>query len=390
MNIINRWSIWLAISTATVSLVSAADILPLKEPRLTEEQGKAQLEAFSKTWHTRAEWEARAKNIRECILREAHLTPLPARCPLKPITWGKQVRNGYTVENVAFESLPGFFVTGNLYRPLAEKGPLPAVLCPHGHSKLGRLDPATIARAATLARMGALAFAYDMVGYNDSSQAQHTDENVLTLQLWDSMRVLDFLTSFSDVDAKKIGCSGESGGGTQTFLLCATDSRVAVSVPVVMVSAHFFGGCKCESGLPIHHTDKHDTDNAEIAALFAPKPMCIVSDGKDWTKNVPQVEFPYIQSVYKLYGASDKVENVHLPEEGHDYGPSKRDAMYRFMAKHLGLNLKAVLADGKIEESDTALDPRSLQVFNQDHPRPDYALKDSAEIAAALEAAKRR
>jgi len=366
--------IWLAISSA--SLVQAADTLPKHEPRLTEEEGKAQLESFAKTWHNRAEWEARAKNIREGILREAHLTPLPARSPLKPIIWGKQVRNGYTVENVAFESLPGFFVTGNLYRPLGEKGPFPAVLCPHGHSKMGRLDPATITRAATLARMGAVAFAYDMVGYNDSAQAKHDDENVLTLQLWDSMRALDFITSLPEVDAKKIGCSGESGGGTQTFLLCATDPRVAVSVPVVMVSAHFFGGCKCESGLPIHHTDKHDTDNAEIAALFAPKPMCLVSDGQDWTKNVPQVEFPYIQSVYKLYGATAKVENVHLPEEGHDYGPSKRDAMYRFMAKHLRLNLKAVMADGKIDEVDTALDPKSLAVFNADHPRPDNALKD--------------
>jgi len=390
MSVAKRCLIGFAISTATVSLAPSADTLPFKEPRLTEEQGKAQLDSFAKTWHNRAEWQARAKNIREGILREAQLTPLPMRCPLKPIIWGKQVRNGYTVENVAFESLPGFFVTGNLYRPLAEKGPFPGVLCPHGHSKQGRLDPATITRAATLARMGAVAFAYDMVGYNDSSQAKHDDENVLTLQLWDSMRALDFVTSLPDVDEKKIGCSGESGGGTQTFLLGATDPRVAVSVPVVMVSAHFFGGCKCESGLPIHHTDKHDTDNVEIAALFAPKPMCLVSDGKDWTKNVPQVEFPYIQSVYKLYGAVDKVENVHLPEEGHDYGPSKRDAMYRFMAKHLGLNLKRVVADGKIDEVDTSLDPKSLNVFNEAHPRPEHALKDGAEVAAALEAVRRR
>jgi dipeptidyl aminopeptidase/acylaminoacyl peptidase len=388
--IAQRWTIWLGILAAAASLIMAADSLPMKEPRLTEEQGRLQLEAFAKTWHTRAQWEARAKNIRESILREAHLTPLPTRCPLKPIIWGKQVLRGYTVENVAFESLPGFFVTGNLYRPLDHNGPLPAVLCPHGHSKMGRLDPATITRAALLAKMGAVAFAYDMVGYNDSSQVTHKDDNVLTLQLWDSMRVLDFVTSLPGVDAKRIGCSGESGGGTQTFMLSAVDDRVAVSVPVVMVSAHFFGGCKCESGLPIHHSDKHDTDNAEIAALFAPKPMCIISDGKDWTKNVPQVEFPYIQSVYKLYNAVTNVENVHLPDEGHDYGPSKRDAMYRFMAKHLGLNLKTVLTpDGKIDESDTAIDPQSLQVFTEDHPPPSYALKDSAEIAAALEAAKK-
>jgi len=164
---------------------------------------------------------------------------------------------------------------------------------------------------------------------------------------------------------------------------------LAVSVPVVMVSAHFFGGCRCESGLPIHHSDTHDTDNAEIAALFAPKPLCIVSDGKDWTKNVPQVEFPYIQSVYKLYDAADRVENIHLPEEGHDYGPSKRAAMYRFMAKRLGLNLKAVTKpDGTFDESDATVDPISLQVFNDEHPRPAYALKGDAEVFRALEEAK--
>src|SRR5437899_1602017 len=167
------------VTMAFIATVAVGGPLPMKEPRLTEEQGKAQLDQFSKTWHTRAEWETRAKNIREGILREAHLTPLPTRSPLKPIIWGKQVRSGYTVENVAFESLPGFFVTGNLYRPLAEKGPFPAVLCPHGHSKQGRLDPATITRAATLVFFFKQKTAYDMVGYNDSAQAKHDDENVL-------------------------------------------------------------------------------------------------------------------------------------------------------------------------------------------------------------------
>ncbi|SPE58974.1 Acetyl xylan esterase [Verrucomicrobia bacterium] len=377
----------LALTVAKASLL-AAD-LPMKEPRLTEAQAREQLASFARTWHDRPLWEARAKNIRESILREVRLTPLPARCELKPIIWGKQVRRGYTVENVAFESLPGFFVTGNLYRPLDVKAPWPGVLCPHGHGERMRVQPQTQIRSAVLARMGAVVLAYDMVGFCDSTQARHDDPNVMPLQLWDSMRALDFLVSLPGVDAKRLGCTGESGGGTQTFLLGAVDPRVAVSVPVVQVSAHFFGGCQCESGLPIHHSAQHDTDNVEIAALFAPKPQCVISDGQDWTKNMPEVEFPYIQSVYRVYGAADQVENVHFANEGHDYGPSKREAMYRFMARHLRLAIKpAIGSDGKIDESDTTVEAKSLEVFTPEHPRPSYALKDGAAVGAALENAK--
>jgi len=379
-----------AVVTDCPSVRSLAASLPMKEPRLSEEQGRAQLAEFAQAWHTRAEWEARAKNVREGILREAHLTPLPARCDLRPIIWGKRECRGYTVENVAFESLPGFFVTGNLYRPAVGTGPFPGVLCPHGHGPKARFNAATQARSAVLARMGAVVFAYDMVGIGDSTQTGHDDPNVLTLQLWDSMRALDFISSLPGVDRKRLGCTGESGGGTQTFLLGAVDNRLAVIAPVVMVSAHFFGGCKCESGLPIHQSAAHQTDNAEIAALFAPKPMLIVSDGKDWTKNVPEVEFPYIQSVYRLYHALDSVENVHFADEGHDYGPSKREAMYRFIAKRLKLSFNsATRPDGRIDEADTFFEERVLTVFTPDHPRPAYALKDGKEIETALLLAQR-
>jgi dienelactone hydrolase len=367
-----------------------SETLPMKEPRLTEEQGREKLAQYAATWHTREEWEQRAKNIRAGMLQGANLSPLPARCDLKPIIWGKRARTGYSVENVAFESLPGFFVTGNLYRPAQGNGPFPGILCPHGHGKFPRVAAYTQTRCAVLARMGAVVLAYDMVGMGDSTQTTHTDPNVLSFQLWDSIRALDFLASLPTVDPRRLACTGESGGGTQTFMLSAVDDRVAVSVPVVMVSAHFFGGCICESGLPIHHSDRHDTDNAEITALFAPKPLCVISDGDDWTRNVPKVEFPYIQSVYKLYGALDQVQNTHLPNERHDYGPSKREAMYRFMAKHLQLNLAAVeTADGKIDESDTTLDPAALAVFTPEHARPAYALKDGAEVLKALKSAQK-
>jgi len=360
------------------------------EPRQTEDQGRAQLAAFAATYHTREEWEARAARNREGILREARLVPLPARCDLKPIVHGRQERKGYTIENVAIEALPGFYVTGNLYRPAEAKPPMAGVLCPHGHSEHGRLEPYTRTRCAVLARMGAVVFAWDMCGRSESTQVKHDDPNVLTLQHYSSMRALDYLLSIEGVDPQRIGCTGESGGGTQTFLLAALDDRVKVSVPVVMPSAHFFGGCQCESGLAIHKSATHDTNNAEIAAMAAPRPQLIVSCGGDWTKNTPGVEFPYIWNAYRLYGATDKVENAHLADEGHDYGYTKRLPVYRFLARHLKLDLaKVSLPGGGVDETDVATEPtESLLVFTPEHPRPADAPVGTEAVATVLHAQK--
>jgi len=380
----------IGLSLLLVGALVAMTYAKSNHPHQTEGQARAQLEAFAKTFHTREDWEARAQRNREGILRGANLWPLPAKCPLNPVIRGKEERNGYTVENVAIESLPGFYATGNLYRPARPKKPTAGILCPHGHSKEGRLAAYTQTRCAVLARMGAVVFAWDMVGWNECDQVKHTDPNVLTLQHWGSMRALDFLLSVDGVDPERIGCTGESGGGTQTFLLTALDDRVKVAAPVVMVSAHFFGGCQCESGMPIHKSETHETNNCDIAAMAAPRPLLVVSCGKDWTKNLPGVEFPYIWNVYRLFDKQTLVENAHLPHDGHGYEYSKRLPMYHFMARHLKLDLGAVeLPGGGVDEAGAVVeDSKSLHVWTAEAPRPKDAPTGTEAVAKVLDGQK--
>jgi len=353
-------------------------------PRLSEDEGARLLGGCATACADLKDWEARAASIRRGILRAAGLDPLPARCPLNPIVHSRREHNGYSVESVAFEGLPGFFVTGSLYRPLDEKRPAAGMLCPHGHFPTGRFTPDHQARCARMAQMGAVVLGYDMVGYGDSTQTAHADPNALSLQLWSSIRCVDFLLTVCGADPKRIGVTGASGGGTQAFLLAAVDERVTLSAPVVMVSAHFFGGCRCESGKPIHKSPP--TNNVEIAALAAPRPQLIVSCGQDWTKNSSTVEVPHIRRVYGFYGRARNIEHAHFPSEPHDYGYAKRSAVYNFVARRFGLNRDACMERGGeiVPEQVRIEDDETLHVWNEEHRRPDSALQGSEAIAKAL------
>ncbi|MBI2510354.1 MAG: acetylxylan esterase [Opitutae bacterium] len=359
---------------------------------LTPEQGDAVLQAATKQFDTRATWASYADVARRKIQEGAGLAPWPRRTSLNAMLSEPRVHDGYTVQNVMFEPVPGVYACGNLYRPIRAPKRAPAVLATHGHTsgvdaptdwaRHGRFHESVQRRAATLARMGAVVLTIDLFGYGDSlmqfGAAAHRRPFSLTMQLWTNLRAIDFLASLRGVDKDRIAVTGESGGATEALLLTALEPRVAVTVPVAMVSSYFFGGCPCESGRPIHRSEEHFASNALIAALAAPRPMLVVSDGGDWTQFTPKSEFPFLQQIYRLYGAEDKVANVHLAAEGHDYGPSKRVAMYRFMGAQLGLK-------EDFDESHVALEsPDAMRVFKTPEEIPATALRTAEAAEAAL------
>jgi len=329
------------------------------------------------TFTDAGQWNTRAAYLREHVLASAGLLPMPARAPLAAQVFGEIKRNDYIVAKVYFQSLPGFLVTGNLYRPAGD-GPFPAVLAPHGHWAYGRLENTTLnsvpGRAINLARQGFVVFTYDMVGYDDSRQLTHTfggkretlwGLSLGGLQLWNSIRSLDFLQSLPYVQRDALAVTGESGGGTQTFLLAAVDDRVKVAVPVNMISLHMQGGCLCENPPSL----RLDTTNVEIAATIAPRPLLMVSATGDWTANTLEAEYPAVRRIYSLLDAPDRVQAVRIQAE-HNYNKESREAMYAWLARWM----KGAPADVQVRErSFTADSPADLLVFHQ-RPLPPEAL----------------
>ena len=304
---------------------------------------------------TREAWQERAAFLRKQILASAGLLPMREKRPLNAQVFGKLERQGYSVEKVLLETLPGFYLGGNLYRPLGQQGPFPGVVSPHGHWAYGRLENTALVsvpgRAMSMARQGYVVFTYDMVGQNDTdqiphhwSEARHDLWNIgpMGIQLWDSIRATDFVSSLPDVDPARIVATGASGGGTQTFFLMAVDDRIKAAAPVNMISATAQGGvCENAANLRAGWTD---FSNMVVGALMAPRPLILISNGGDWTVETPKEVFPAIQSIYRLFGAEKNVANVHFPQFIHNYNKESREAVYQFFNQHI-LNNPAPVAE---------------------------------------------
>lgn len=409
------------ISTSTALAVSSIDTpkaIAEELPRISTLIGKSTDERLGtvrtlNSYHTflvpktLAEWETRSQALREQLLVAMGLWPLPKRTPLNAVIHGKIDRHGYTVEKVYFASQPGHYVSGNLYRPvtpLAAGEKRPAVLTPHGHNKNGRFcetADASIpdllktkaestpeaakyhlqAKCAMLARLGFVVFHYDMVGNADSLAIPHGEgfkdvkaelwsQNAMGLQTWNSFRAYDFLESLPDVDPKKIGVTGQSGGGTQTFILCALDPRPAVAFPAVMVSTTMQGGCVCENCSLL----RSHTDNVEIAALFAPKPMAM-SCADDWTMQFLKDGYglPELKKLYGLYGKEENVAAKLWPQYPHNYNQPAREFMYSWFVKHLMGRTEDVK-----ETPFVPILPKDLSVYDANHPRPQDEMNATA------------
>jgi dienelactone hydrolase len=341
----NRRTMLRLLAVALAAFLIAPAQIPEQDSRNTDTPN-TDTHFVPRTYKTLAEWEARRQALRTQILSAAGLLPLFPKNDLHPQIFGRVQNRDCTIEKVLIETLPGYYLAGNLYRPLkpAPSGGYPAIISPHGHWNYGRLENTDIAsvpaRAINLARQGYVVFSYDMVGYNDTIQTPHDfgDKPVeelwgfgpFGLQLWNSIRAIDFLEKLPGVNSQRIGATGASGGGTQTFIVSAVDDRIRFSAPANMVSLIMQGGGLCENAPGL----RFDTNNVEIASMMAPRPMIMSAATGDWTRNMRTEEYPAVRAIYELYDKAAEVE-MFFQDAPHNYNKPNREATYAFFGKHV-------------------------------------------------------
>ena len=319
-------------------------------PRRHEDEGRMMLDYLSSLYNNKVEWELRRDSLRREVRQRLEIDAFLDSCVLGKALLSKiRKHDGYTTQNICIELTPGQHLFGTIYAS-TKKGKHALIVCPDGHWPM-RYRKDEQQRLGTLARMGAVCVDFDLYGWGESekevgAEAHHTSR-AHVYQAACGYVLLDYmLKSRKDIDPERVGVMGGSGGGTHTVLLSLLDERVTASAPVVHLASHFDGGCPCESGKPVQLAGG-GTCEPELAAIMAPKPLLVVSDDGDWTSSVPTLEFPFLQRIYGFYDAKDKVRNVHLPNERHDFNENKRQAVYDFFIDVFGLD-RQMLDESKI------------------------------------------
>ncbi|MEK7404994.1 MAG: acetylxylan esterase, partial [Acidobacteriota bacterium] len=323
----------------------------------------------------RQHWEARAAKVaalrtpaevteRQAYIRQRVIEALggfPERTPLNARITGTLERDGYRVEKLIYESLPRYYVTANVYVPDGGRPPYPAVLGTAGHSASGKAFPLYQRVWISLARRGILVLAYDPPSQGERSEyfdvdlgrprfgstAEHTmagiqclltGTNIARYELWDGMRGLDYLLTRKDVDPKRIGVAGNSGGGTQTAYLQVVEPRLAAAAP----SCYLTSWEKLWAGPGPQDAEqnfagflKDGLDFGDFLIAFAPKPVRMMTAIRDYFPiEGARATFAEARRVYEILGAGERIDLFEY-DDPHGWSKPRREATYRWMERWL-------------------------------------------------------
>lgn len=361
----------------------------------------AELRAGDKGPATLAEWEQRRAELRRNML--AAWGGFPAEpCPLEPRVVGTLQRDGYRVEKVLLQTRPGIWMTANAYVPPVS-GKVPAVLVVHGHWRGAKQDPTVQARCLGLVKLGFFVLAVDAFGAGErglgKALGEYHGEMVAAtllpvglplsgLQVYENQRAVDYLLARPEVDGRRLGITGASGGGNQTMYAGAWDDRLSAVVPVCSVGNYqaYLGVacCMCE----VVPGALRFTEEAGVLGLTAPRALMVVNATRDavqFSVAEARKSLAGAQPIFELYGHPGHLKHA-IFESPHDYNQAMREAMYGWMTRHL-----KETGDGSPipEPSHATEDPETLRCF-PGQSRPDDFVKipqfAAAEARRLLEA----
>ena len=326
---------------------------------------------------TKADAEAYVRTIRGRI-RES-FGPFPEKTPLNARVTKVVERETYNIENVLFESRPGFLVSANLYVPKGRRLPLPGVVGSCGHSANGKAIDTYQSFCQGLARLGYVVLIFDPIGQGERMQyvdanwkptrgtgtAEHNyagiqqvlvDERFCTWRAWDGIRALDYLVTRKEVDPRHLGITGNSGGGTMTTWLCGLDDRWTMAAPSCFVT-ELRRNMENELGADMEQIPPRalalGLDHEDFLAALAPKPVIVLAKEKDYfDARGNEAAYERLKRLYKLLGAQDNVAYFIGPTY-HGYSQENREAMYRWFNRCTGISNATTEPKLALEKEET-------------------------------------